>query len=64
MKTVAVGGVIKIPFKNENIYAKHVKDDGTEEYVAMVPDLIAVLDTRVERRWVCRNIGMGLWLRC
>jgi DUF917 family protein len=46
METVAVGGVIKIPFKNENIYAKHVKDDGTEEYVAMVPDLIAVLDTQ------------------
>jgi DUF917 family protein len=46
METVAVGGVIKVPFKNENIYAKHVKDDGTEEYVAMVPDLIAVLDTQ------------------
>jgi DUF917 family protein len=45
-KTVAEGGVLKIPFKNENIYAKHVKDDGTEEYVAMVPDLIAVLDTQ------------------
>jgi DUF917 family protein len=46
MKTVAVGGVLKIPFKNENIYAKHVRDDGIEEYVAMVPDLIAVLDTQ------------------
>ena len=46
MKTVAVGGMLKIPFKNENIYAKHVKDDGTEEYIAMVPDLIAVLDTQ------------------
>jgi DUF917 family protein len=46
MKTVAVGGVLKIPFKNENIYAKHVKGDGAEEYVAMVPDLIAVLDTQ------------------
>jgi DUF917 family protein len=46
MKTVAVGGVLKIPFKNENIYAKHVKDDGMEEFVAMVPDLIAVLDTQ------------------
>lgn len=45
-KTVAVGGVLKIPFKNENIYAKHVKDDGTEEFIAMVPDLIAVLDTQ------------------
>jgi DUF917 family protein len=46
MNTVAVGGVLKIPFKNENIYAKHVRDDGSEEYVAMVPDLIAVLDTQ------------------
>jgi DUF917 family protein len=46
MKTVTVGGVLKIPFKNENICAKHVKDDGSEEYVAMVPDLIAVLDTQ------------------
>lgn len=45
-ETVAVGGVLKIPFKNENIYAKHVKDSGEEEYVAMVPDLIAVLDTQ------------------
>ena len=44
LKTVALGGVLKIPFKNENIYAKHVKDDGSEEFVAMVPDLIAVLD--------------------
>lgn len=45
-ETLAVGGVLKIPFKNENIYAKHVKDDGSEEFVAMVPDLIAVLDTQ------------------
>ena len=45
-ETVAVGGVLKIPFKNENIYAKHVKGDGSEEFVAMVPDLIVVLDTQ------------------
>jgi len=45
-QTVAVGGVLKIPFKNENIYAKHVAEDGKEEYVAMVPDLIAVLDSQ------------------
>lgn len=43
---VATGGVLKIPFKNENIYAKHVADDGTEQYVASVPDLIAVLDAQ------------------
>ncbi|TVY78352.1 putative D-/L-hydantoinase subunit A [Lachnellula suecica] len=45
-KTVAIGGVLKIPFKNENVYAKHVKDDGTEQIIASVPDLIAVLDTQ------------------
>ncbi|KAM5455164.1 hypothetical protein MaudCBS49596_001804 [Microsporum audouinii] len=43
---VATGGVLKIPFKNENIYAKHISDKGEEKYVAMVPDLICVLDTQ------------------
>lgn len=43
---VATGGTLKIPFKNENIYAKHIADDGTEKYLATVPDLIAVLDTQ------------------
>jgi DUF917 family protein len=43
---VAQGGVLKIPFKNENIYAKHIADDGTEKYIATVPDLISVLDTQ------------------
>jgi len=43
---VAEGGVVKIPFKNENIYAKHIGDDGTERYLATVPDLISVLDTQ------------------
>lgn len=46
MMAVAEGGILKIPFKNENIYAKHILDDGTDKYVAMVPDLIAVLDTQ------------------
>jgi DUF917 family protein len=43
---VAEGGVVKIPFKNENIYAKHVAADGTETYLATVPDLISVIDAR------------------
>lgn len=43
---VAEGGVLRIPFKNENIYAKHVSDDGSEKYIATVPDLISVLDTQ------------------
>ncbi|KAI1959100.1 hypothetical protein LOZ58_004808 [Ophidiomyces ophidiicola] len=43
---VAVGGVLKIPFKNENIYAKHISESGEEKYIAMVPDLISVLDTQ------------------
>ncbi|WEW61398.1 hypothetical protein PRK78_006888 [Emydomyces testavorans] len=45
MPAVAVGGVLKIPFKNENIYAQHVSEAGAEKYIAMVPDLISVLDT-------------------
>ncbi|TPX20210.1 hypothetical protein DIZ76_016098 [Coccidioides immitis] len=43
---VAVGGTLKIPFKNENIYAKHISETGEEKYIAMVPDLISVLDTQ------------------
>jgi DUF917 family protein len=46
---VATGGVLKIPFKNENIYAKHIADNGTEKYIATVPDLISVLDTQSGR---------------
>ncbi|PGH13369.1 hypothetical protein AJ80_06363 [Polytolypa hystricis UAMH7299] len=46
---VATGGMLKIPFKNENIFARHVSNSGVERYVAMVPDLIAVLDTQSGR---------------
>lgn len=38
-------GVMKIPFKNENILATRVQADGTEEVVASVPDLISVCDS-------------------
>ena len=41
-----MGGVLKIPFKNENIYAKHVAENGSEKYIATVPDLISVLDSQ------------------
>ncbi|KAI1842422.1 hypothetical protein JX266_011317 [Neoarthrinium moseri] len=41
---LAEGGELQIPFKNENIYAKHVGNDGDETILASVPDLIAVLD--------------------
>ena len=42
---VATGGMLKIPFKNENILAEHTLPDGTTtRIVASVPDLIAVLD--------------------
>ncbi|KAK0470131.1 uncharacterized protein EV420DRAFT_1616471 [Desarmillaria tabescens] len=37
-------GSMKIPFKNENLVAKTVTEDGTEEIVASVPDLICVCD--------------------
>lgn len=49
LPAVATGGVLKIPFKNENIYAKHIAEDGMEKYIAMVPDLISVLDTHSGR---------------
>ncbi|PBL04092.1 DUF917-domain-containing protein [Armillaria gallica] len=37
-------GSMKIPFKNENLVAKTVAEDGAEEVVASVPDLICVYD--------------------
>ncbi|KAK0434338.1 hypothetical protein EV421DRAFT_2011351 [Armillaria borealis] len=37
-------GSMKIPFKNENLVAKIVTEDGAEEVVASVPDLICVCD--------------------
>ena len=48
MKPVATGGTLKIPFKNENIYAEH-EVDGTKTYIASVPDLICVLDSATGR---------------
>lgn len=42
-------GLLKIPFKNENILAEHLADDGSKQYLAMVPDLIAILDTQSGR---------------
>jgi len=43
-------GTIKIPFKNENIAALRVRDDGAEEkqedVLAIVPDLITVIDAQ------------------
>ncbi|KAI4844819.1 DUF917-domain-containing protein [Aureobasidium sp. EXF-8846] len=44
--TSEFGGRIKIPFKNENIAAFKVKEDGTEEVLAIVPDLISVIDAQ------------------
>lgn len=43
---VVEGGTVKIPFKNENIYAEHIAEDGTRSYLAEVPDLISVLDSQ------------------
>ncbi|KAF7355763.1 DUF917-domain-containing protein [Mycena sanguinolenta] len=39
-----LSGLLKIPFKNENIVALAVDGDGKEEVVASVPDLISVCD--------------------
>lgn len=41
---LASGGTLKIPFKNENIFAEHTAADGTTQVIASVPDLIAILD--------------------
>lgn len=43
-KPLVSGGTLKIPFKNENIFAEHTSEDGTSRIIASVPDLIAVLD--------------------
>ncbi|KAG9696079.1 beta subunit of N-methylhydantoinase A/acetone carboxylase, partial [Aureobasidium melanogenum] len=45
MPAMRVGGTLKIPFKNENIYAEYTSGSGEKEYLALVPDLIAVLDS-------------------
>lgn len=39
-------GKITIPFKNENIAALNMKDDGSENILAIVPDLITVIDAQ------------------
>ena len=49
MSAVVSGGLLKIPFKNENIIAEHVDDDGKSSIIAAVPDLIAILDTESGR---------------
>lgn len=44
MRPLAVGGTLKVPFKNENIFAEHTSEDGKVTIIAAVPDLIAILD--------------------
>lgn len=44
MTPLASGGTMKIPFKNENIYAEHASNEGDTRIIACVPDLIAILD--------------------
>ncbi|KAK2055681.1 hydantoinase/oxoprolinase [Colletotrichum caudatum] len=47
---VAVGGTLKIPFKNENILAEHADgESGRTRVLAAVPDLISVLDNESGR---------------
>ncbi|KAF5522403.1 putative D-/L-hydantoinase subunit A [Colletotrichum aenigma] len=41
---VAQGGMLKVPFKNENILAEHTSEDGKTSILAAVPDLISILD--------------------
>ncbi|KAK6069987.1 hydantoinase protein [Seiridium cupressi] len=37
---------IIIPFKNENIFVKKIRADGKEEILAVVPDLVCVIDSQ------------------
>ncbi|KAL3298162.1 D-amino acid hydantoin hydrolase (hydantoinase) [Colletotrichum asianum] len=46
---VAQGGVLKVPFKNENILAEHTSEDGKTSILATVPDLISILDNESGR---------------
>ncbi|KAF3801289.1 hypothetical protein GCG54_00005444 [Colletotrichum gloeosporioides] len=46
---VAQGGMLKVPFKNENILAEHTSEDGTTSILAAVPDLISILDNESGR---------------
>lgn len=45
-KPAGFEGKIKIPFKNENIAAISINEDGSEETLACVPDLICVIDAQ------------------
>jgi len=45
-KQAEFSGKITIPFKNENIAALNMKDDGSENILAIVPDLITVIDAQ------------------
>jgi DUF917 family protein len=64
MPAVKVGGTLKIPFKNENIYAEHTSDSGVKEHIAVVPDLIAViLSSPQHETTLTIHTGTGLWFR-
>ena len=59
MPAVVSTGTVKIPFKNENIYAEHIAEDGTKQIIASVPDLICVLTTCVKLA-CCFRVSGGL----
>ncbi|KAJ3955115.1 hypothetical protein N0V92_008383 [Colletotrichum tropicale] len=46
---VSQGGMLKVPFKNENILAEHTSEDGKTSILAAVPDLISILDNESGR---------------
>ncbi|KAF4991690.1 hypothetical protein FGRMN_7663 [Fusarium graminum] len=41
----ATGGDLRIPFMNENLFARHRRDDGSESVIAAVPDLITIINS-------------------
>uniref|UniRef100_A0A8H7K6G1 Hydantoinase/oxoprolinase N-terminal domain-containing protein n=1 Tax=Bionectria ochroleuca TaxID=29856 RepID=A0A8H7K6G1_BIOOC len=45
LPAMAAGGDLHIPFMNENLLARHRRDDGSEAVIAAVPDLITVINS-------------------
>ncbi|KAI5461836.1 hypothetical protein BGZ63DRAFT_509430 [Mariannaea sp. PMI_226] len=45
LPAMAMGGELRIPFMNENLFARHRRDDGSEAVIAAVPDLITVINS-------------------
>lgn len=45
LPAVATGGELRIPFMNENLLARHRREDGSETVIAAIPDLISIINS-------------------